>query len=55
MNVNRRKIRISMGSRTNRRRGVKVYLRGRVKADSVRMERPRVILAQKIREAMAKQ
>lgn len=51
MSVNRRKIRIAMGSRTNRRRGVKVYLRGRLKAGSERMERPRVLLARKIREA----
>lgn len=51
MSINRRKIRLSMGSRTNRRRGVKVYLRGRATAGSERMERPRVILAQKIRGA----
>lgn len=49
--VNRRKIRLSMGSRSTRRRSVKAYLRGRAKYGSERMERPRVILARKIREA----
>ena len=54
MSVNRREIRRSMGSRSSRRSSLKAFLRGRLKAgpERKRMERPRVILARKIREAM---